>query len=149
MTFFPVDKSLTATLAGVLTAVIIAIFWAVGEALILPHWPGSSGFLGSLGWAVAVYVGCRVAQVRTGQARFPYAAERVAVLLFALAAAGEGVTWLGRGATALSWTSLAVRLCLGFLALTLATRRAGRKGRDETYRQRAHHFGKAVFEERE
>jgi len=149
MTFFPVDKFRTATLAGVLTAVIIAIFWALGEALILPYWPGGSRFLGSLGWAVAVYVGCRTAQSRAGQARFPYAAERVAVLLFVLAAAGEGVTRLNSGSATISWASLLIRLSLGFLALTLATRRAGRKGRDETYRQRAHHFGKAVFEERE
>lgn len=149
MTFFPVDKYFSATVLGVATIVIIALFWALGEALILPYWPEAAELLGALGWATAIFVGCRIAHVKAVRARFPYVPERVAVAGLILAVAGEGIEWLSRGEAALAWPPLLLRLFLGLMALTLATKGAGRTRKNETYRQRANHFGKALLEERE
>lgn len=153
MTFFgqgkqPARKPGQAVRLGTAVMLIIALFWSLGEALILPLWPAGSGVMGVAGWAVAVFVGCRVAQTKAAGERFPWVGERVALAGFLLALVGEGVRWW-QGGEELAWTSVTLRLVVFGLAVGFALRGPrGTRGHG-TYRQRAHHFGEALLEKRE
>jgi hypothetical protein len=134
---------------------IIAIGWAAGEAAVLPYWPQGERVLGTVGWVVAVFAGCSVAQAKARGIRFSYPAERVALAAMGLAAAGElaaaGIGW-GSGP---DWADSLLRAGLAVLAMAAAVRVAGmavkarRTSRYEAYAQRTYYIGEALLKERE
>jgi len=151
MTQISRKKTSRPLLTGLLTLLIIALSWSAGEALVLPYWPEGDRILGVVGWTLATFGGCWVAQARAWGTRYPYPAERVALAALLLALAGDlAARWLGRD-PGFNLASATLHLVLAPLALLIVARRTVRLRRTghETLSQRAYYFGEAVLKERE